>query len=93
MRKFVSTIALGSLVTLVSVGVAYAITEDQAKVMPVLETLNLELVKSKVIGGPQKYKVTQKTLDLLKKTMDDGHVIILDNDGTIKIQKDATGDK
>jgi hypothetical protein len=88
MKKTLAAVVAFAAVSIASVSVVWAITEDQAKVIPVLETLQLEPVKSKVIGGPQKFKVTKKTLDLLKKAMDDGHVIILDNDGTIKIEKD-----
>ena len=85
MKKFVVP---ALLLGLVCAGSLYAITKDQATVIPVLETLQLAPIKSKVIGGPQKFKVTQKTIDLLQKTMDDGHVIILGNDGSIKIEKE-----
>lgn len=91
MQKFVVPVVLGLLVSLVLVGTVMAITKEQATVLPVLETLKLERVKSKVIGGPQKFKVTKETLELLKDAMDKGHVIILENNGTITISPEDAG--
>lgn len=91
MRKAVLTGA-ALLAIALSSSVALAITETQAIVIPVLENLKLKPIQSKVIGGPQKFRVTKETLDLLKKTMDDGKVIVLDSQGKITFEKERPRD-
>jgi hypothetical protein len=67
---------------------ANLITETQSLVGSVFEELKLESMPSKVIGGPQRYKVTKKTLDHLKKLMDEGKIIVVGGDGKITVEKD-----
>ena len=69
------------------VATAYAITEKQATVSPALEALKLGLVPSKVIDGPQTYKVTKETIDLLTKLHKEGGTIVLENDGKLTIKE------
>lgn len=76
-----------AMLAIFSVGTVFAITQDQARVIPVLKTLKLELIPSKVIGGPQKYKVTKETMELLQEALDEGKVVVLQNDGSITIEK------
>jgi hypothetical protein len=68
---------------------ASLITEKQGMVCPAIEELKLEAVKSKVIGGPQRYKVTKATIDYLQKLMKEGKVIIVNNDGSITTEKES----
>lgn len=88
MRRMVLVSAALAAVFLSSVAPAWAVTEKQAIVMPVLDAIKLKQIKSDVIGGPVKYRITRETLDLLKKAMDDGKIIILESDGTIKFEKE-----
>ena len=68
---------------------ANLITENQGMVCPAIEKLKLEVVKSKVIGGPQRYKVTKATIDYLQKLMKEGKVIVVNNDGSLTIEKET----
>jgi hypothetical protein len=85
-NKLIATLAF-SLLTFAAVSTVLAITQDQARVIPVLKTLKLEAIPSKLIGGPQKYKVTKETIELLQDALDEGKVIVLQNDGSIAIEK------
>lgn len=83
------TTALAAFVGIsLAVGTALAITENQAIVMPVLQSLKFEPIPSKVLGGPQKFKITKATIEHLQKALDDGSVIIVQNNGSIKIEKE-----
>ena len=62
------------------------LTEKQATVAPALETLKLEKVPSDVIGGPMSYKVTKKTIEHLEHLMKEGKVLVLENDGALKVK-------
>ncbi|MBA2116063.1 hypothetical protein [Bremerella alba] len=79
--------ALGVTLVLLTAGVALAITENQAMVAPVLEQLKLKHMPSEVIGGPQKYQITDETLELLTKAKKSGQVIVLKPDGSIELVK------
>ncbi len=68
-----------------TVASAYAITEAQSTVLPALKALKLALVPSKVIGGPQTFKVTQDTVDLMSKLLKEGGTITLENNGSLTI--------
>jgi hypothetical protein len=81
-----ATVALG--LGLVALNDAYAITEAQSYVVGVLESLKMTLVKSKVIGGPQKFKVTKGTLELLKNAADEGKVVVVDSEGKVTIERE-----
>lgn len=83
MRK--SLVAL-PLVLLLS-GIALAITEKQATVIPVLEQLKCERVPSRVIGGPQKFKVSKATVELLTRLLEKGGTLTVENDGSVKIDE------
>lgn len=78
---------LGVALVLLSAGIALAITENQATVAPVLEQLKLKHLPSEVIGGPQKYEITNETLELLTKAKKSGKVIVLKPDGSIELVK------
>lgn len=86
MKKGLIAVVASIGIALAGVSAAYAITEAQAQVIPVLETLKMEPVKSKVIGGPQRFKVTKETLKLLQKAMDDGKTVVVESDGSIKFE-------
>lgn len=81
MKKF---IGLAVVFALITAGTAWAITENQAMVAPVLEQLKLEAVPSKVIGGPQTYKITNETIELLKEAKKEGKHIVLKPSGEIE---------
>lgn len=95
MKKTICTAAIILAISFVSVNQLFAVTEVQSGIMGALEKLKMTLVKSKVIGGPQKFKITKETIELLKKSMDEGKVIVVDGDGSLKIEKDkkAESDK
>lgn len=86
MKSAVLTLLVCVVFGLVCVTTAYAITEAQSHVIPALEALKLKPVKSEVIGGPQKFKVTKETLDFLNKAMKDGKSIVVEGDGSIKVE-------
>jgi len=77
-----------SLVCLfLSAGTVFAITQSQATVAPVLEQLKLKSIPSKVIGGPQKYAITDETIELLTKAKKAGKVVVLKPNGSIELVK------
>jgi hypothetical protein len=86
MKRIASVLIAFTAIGLVG---ANLITEKQGIVAPAMEELKLELVKSKVIGGPQRYKVTKATIDHLQKLMKEGKVIVLNNDGSLTIEKET----
>jgi hypothetical protein len=54
---------------------AFAITQVQAEVAGVLGELGLEIVPSKVIGGPQNYKANDDSIKQLEKMSAEGTTI------------------
>ena len=62
------------------------ITEAQSYVSGALDNLKFELLPSGVVGGPQKYRVTQATVNHMQKLMRENRSVIVQNDGSIKIQ-------
>ena len=62
------------------------ITEAQSFVTGALDDLKFELVPSRVVGGPQKYRVTQATVNHLQKLMKENRSVVVENNGSIKIQ-------
>jgi hypothetical protein len=86
MKRIASVLIAFTAIGLVG---ANLITEKQGIVAPAMEELKLELVQSKVIGGPQRYKVTKATIDHLQKLMKEGKVIVLNNDGSLTIEKET----
>ena len=79
--------ALSVTFVLLSAGVVLAITENQAIVAPALQTLKLKPVPSEVIGGPQKYEITDETIKFLTKAKKSGKVIVLKPNGSIELEK------
>jgi hypothetical protein len=77
---------LFGVLALVVVSTAYAITEAQAHVGGALQALKLKSLPSKVIGGPQKYEVTQDTIDFLTKAKKDGKTIVVAGNGSITLE-------
>jgi hypothetical protein len=86
MKRLASVLIAFTAIGLVG---ANLITEKQGIVAPALEELKLQLVPSKVIGGPQRYTVTKATIDHLQKLMKEGKVIVLNNDGSLTIEKET----
>lgn len=79
---------LGLLLVLFGTGVAWAITESQAAVAPVLTELKLKPVPNKLLGGPMKYEVTDETIELLTKAKKAGRLIVLKPNGSIEFTKE-----
>src|ERR1051325_797350 len=87
--RWIACVLLALVAVAASAGSARAITRDQALVGGVLNELKLELVPSDVIGGPQKYKVTKKTIKHLQELLNEGKLIVLEGDGSIKVVDDG----
>lgn len=79
--------ALSVAFVLLSAGVVLAITESQAAVAPVLQELKMKPIPSKVLGGPQKYEITDETIEFLTKAKKSGKVVVLKSDGSIELVK------
>lgn len=77
---------LFGVLALVVASTAYAITEAQGHVGGALQALKLKSVPSKVIGGPQKYEVTQDAIDFLTKAKKDGKTIVVAGNGSITLE-------
>lgn len=65
----------------------FAATELQYTVGQALETLKMEFVPNGVVGGPQRFRVTVKTVEILLKAVKEGYDIIVDSDGTIRFER------
>lgn len=83
MKKF-ALLVVALVVILFSLGA----TQEQSLIMPVLVKLKFEFVPplDGRVGGPMEFKVTKETLEYLKALRAKGKVIILDNDGSVRIQ-------
>lgn len=77
---------LGIMLVLLSAGAALAITQSQATVAPVLKELKLKPIPSKLIGGPQKYEITDDTIKFLTEAKKAGKVVVLKGDGAIVLE-------
>lgn len=86
MKKYIAVAMLGLLGCVIAVRTAMAITEAQSYAIPAVEALGLEYIESEEIGGPQKYRITQKTLNLLTKYAKERRTIIVENDGSITVK-------
>lgn len=80
-----SAILVGSCATAIGANFSL-ITEAQSYVTGALDSLRFEIVPSGVVGGPQKYRVTQATVNHMQKLMRENRSVIVQNDGSIKIQ-------
>jgi len=78
---------LGIAMILLSSSAAWAITENQAMVAPLLKTLKLKPIASEVIGGPMQYEITDETIEHLTKAKKAGKVIVLKPNGSIELTK------
>lgn len=80
MKKLLS-VAVAALALTVC-GANLLITEAQSYAVGALDAVGLELVPAEGgrVGGPQTYKVTEKTLKNLKA----GDTFVVENDGSVK---------
>jgi hypothetical protein len=69
-------------------GARVLITEAQSYVVGALDQLKFENVPAAggVVGGPQKYRITQKTIDHLRNVANSGKTITVQNDGSISVK-------
>ena len=86
MRKLSIAIALCAASTAVAAN--YWITEAQSYVINGLTELRFESVPAPggVVGGPQRFRVTQKTVDHQRTIANTNKVIIVENDGSISVK-------
>lgn len=86
MKKWLIATLLASAATVMVVRTAWAITEAQSYTCPAVEALGLEYVDTGKIGGPQQYRVTQKTINLLTKYAKEKRTIVIQNDGSLVVK-------
>ncbi len=86
MRKLALALVVGVSSSLL--GANLLITEAQSYVCGCLEQLKFEPVPAPggVVGGPQRFRITQKTVDFLRNTANAGKTITVENDGSITIK-------
>ncbi len=86
MRQVLSSVVIVSALVLVSAN--FYISQFQAITEGVLGTLQLEALPNTtgVIGGPGTYKVTDKTIEHLKKLQKENKHIVAHPDGSITIK-------
>ena len=80
--------AVAGVVALGFVAANLNISQPQAITDGVLTDLKLEPQPNTtgLVGGPSKFKVTQKTIDYLTKLHTDGKVIVVGSNGSIHIE-------
>lgn len=66
---------------------SFAATELQYTVGQAMETLHMDFVPNGVVGGPQRFRVTTKTVELLLRAVKEGKDIIVDSDGSIRFER------
>ena len=76
---------------LVTLGANNLATQDQALVAGAVAKLGFEGVPGKpgFVGGPQKFKVTEKTIKHLQALMKEGSYIVVGSGGEISVEKPA----
>jgi hypothetical protein len=81
-------IAIIVCVAVALTGAKLLITEAQSYVVGALSELKFEHVPAPggVVGGPQKYRVTQKTIDHLRNIANTGKTITVENDGSLTVK-------
>ncbi|HEY2416050.1 MAG TPA: hypothetical protein VGI40_27660 [Pirellulaceae bacterium] len=86
MRKFAIAIVVCAASTVL--GANFWITEAQSYVINGLTELKFESVPAPggVVGGPQRFRVTQKTVDHLRNLANTNKTIIVENDGSITVK-------
>jgi hypothetical protein len=86
MRKLALALVVGVSTSLL--GANLLITEAQSYVCGALEKLKFDPVPAPggVVGGPQRFRITQKTIDFLRNTANSGKTIVVENDGSITIK-------
>jgi hypothetical protein len=76
---------------LVALGTSFGamfITENAGLLSAALKELKFEALPGnpKMVGAPPQFKVTNDTLDFLKKLEKDGKVVEIENDGSVKVK-------
>ncbi len=69
-------------------GAKLLITEAQSYVVGALDELKFEPIPAPggVVGGPQKYRITQNTINHLRNAANSGKTITVQNDGSLTIK-------
>jgi len=86
MKNFLLGMAVTSALLLT--GARVLITEAQSYVVGALDELKFENVPAAggVVGGPQRYRITQKTIDHLRNLANSGKTVTVQNDGSITVK-------
>jgi hypothetical protein len=86
MKRF-SLIAVACL-ALTFTGAKLLITEAQSYVVGALDELKFEPIPAAggVVGGPQRYRITQNTINHLRNAANSGKTITVQNDGSITLK-------
>ncbi len=86
MKRF-AIVAVACL-ALTFTGAKLLITEAQSYVVGALDELKFEAVPAPggAVGGPQKYRITQNTINHLRNVANSGKTITVQNDGSLTIK-------
>ncbi len=83
MKKF-------ALLAVILMGIVFSLgaTQEQSLVMSVLTALKFEFVPPPDgrIGGPMEFKITKKTIKFLDDLRARGKVLVIENDGSLRIK-------